>query len=63
MKGNKQTVVAEVVPVMTKIIEHKLTDSNYLDWSKTIRVYLQSENSAYVFIMIQGLIQQLMGEA
>ncbi|KAG8640957.1 hypothetical protein MANES_13G089260v8 [Manihot esculenta] len=27
---------------MTKITKHKLNGSNFLDWSKTIRIYLQS---------------------
>ncbi|EOY32437.1 Uncharacterized protein TCM_040357 [Theobroma cacao] len=35
-------VVADVILVMTKVTEHKLNGSNYLDWSKTNRVYLRS---------------------
>ena len=31
----------EVVPMMSKITEDKLTGPNYLDWSKTIRLYLR----------------------
>ncbi|EOY09553.1 Uncharacterized protein TCM_024961 [Theobroma cacao] len=38
----KSMVVADVIPVMTKITEHKLDGSNYLDWSKTVRLYLRS---------------------
>ena len=32
----------EVVPMTSKITEDKLTGPNYLDWSKTIRLYLKS---------------------
>ena len=40
---NKKPVSApEVVPMMSKITENKLTDLNYLDLSKTIRLYLRS---------------------
>ncbi|EOY04903.1 Cysteine-rich RLK (RECEPTOR-like protein kinase) 8 [Theobroma cacao] len=38
----KSMVVADVILVMTKITKHKLNGSNYLDWSKTVRVYLRS---------------------
>ncbi|XP_071912390.1 uncharacterized protein [Coffea arabica] len=31
-----------MVPVMSKITDHKFNNSNYLDWSKTDRLYLQS---------------------
>ncbi|XP_028762948.1 uncharacterized protein LOC114721283 [Neltuma alba] len=34
--------VSELVPTITKITDHKLTWINYLDWSKTIRLYLRS---------------------
>ncbi|KAH6784058.1 hypothetical protein C2S52_009017 [Perilla frutescens var. hirtella] len=34
--------VVDVVPVMTKITEHKLGSSNYLDWRQTIELYLLS---------------------
>ncbi|KAB5534418.1 hypothetical protein DKX38_017504 [Salix brachista] len=37
-----QTVISNVVPMTTKITEHKLNNSNYLNWSKTVRVYLRS---------------------
>ena len=39
---NKSVVMSDVVPVMSKITEHKLNGSNYLDWSKTVRLYLRS---------------------
>ena len=32
----------EVVPMMSKIMEDKLTGPNYLDWSKTTCLYLRS---------------------
>jgi len=35
-----QTVISDVVPMTTKITEHKLNNTNYLNWSKTVRVYL-----------------------
>ncbi|EOY13637.1 Uncharacterized protein TCM_032260 [Theobroma cacao] len=38
----KSMVVADVIPVMTKITEHKLNGSNYLDLSKIVQVYLKS---------------------
>ncbi|XP_058007912.1 uncharacterized protein LOC131182393 [Hevea brasiliensis] len=41
MADNKN-VISDVIPVMTKITEHKLNGSNYLKWSKTVRVYLRS---------------------
>ena len=35
--------IIDMVPVMSKITEHKLNGSdNYFDWSKTIRLYLRS---------------------
>ena len=41
--ADKKLVSAlEVVPMMFKITEDKLTSPNYLDWSKTIRLYLRS---------------------
>ena len=36
----KPALVPEVVPMMSKITEHKLNRLNYLDWSKTIRLYV-----------------------
>ena len=38
----KPTSKLEVVPMMTKITEDKLTGPNYLEWSKTIRIYVKS---------------------
>ncbi|EOY00946.1 Uncharacterized protein TCM_010849 [Theobroma cacao] len=38
----KSMIVVDVIPMMTKITEHKLNGFNYLDWSKTVRVYLIS---------------------
>ena len=38
----KSTSKPEVVPMMSKIIEDKLTGPNYLEWSKTIRIYVRS---------------------
>lgn len=34
--------ITEIVPAMSKITDHKLNGTNYLEWSKTIRVYLRS---------------------
>ena len=38
----KPTLKLEVVPMMSKITEDKLTGPNYLEWSKTIRIYVRS---------------------
>ena len=38
----KPALVLEVVPMMSKIREHKLNGLNYLDWSKTICLYVRS---------------------
>ncbi|XP_075076631.1 uncharacterized protein LOC107793242 [Nicotiana tabacum] len=40
MTETKPTV--DVIPVMSKITENKFMGSNYMDWSKTIRLYLWS---------------------
>lgn len=37
-------VVLGMVPMMSKIMDHKLNGFNYMDWSKTIRFYLWSIN-------------------
>ncbi|KAL3537868.1 hypothetical protein ACH5RR_001234 [Cinchona calisaya] len=37
-----KAVISDVIPTTTKITEHKLNGRNYLDWSKTVRVYLRS---------------------
>ena len=42
MAETKSVVTSDVVPVMSKITDHKLNNSNYLDWSKTVRLYLRS---------------------
>ena len=40
---DKKSVTApEVVSMMSKITEDKLTGPNYLDWSKTVCLYLRS---------------------
>ena len=38
----KNIVVTDAVPVTSKITEHKLIGLNYLDWCKTVRIYLRS---------------------
>ena len=38
----KFALVPEVVLMMSKITEHKLNGLNYLDWSKTICLYVRS---------------------
>ena len=38
----KPTPKLEVVPMMSKITKDKLTGPNYLEWSKTIRIYIRS---------------------
>ncbi|KAF9664308.1 hypothetical protein SADUNF_Sadunf16G0004800 [Salix dunnii] len=35
MADKKAIIISEIIPVMSKITEHKLNSSNYLDWSKT----------------------------
>ena len=41
MEENKN-FVADIVPIVSKITEHKLNGSNYIEWSKTIKFYLRS---------------------
>ena len=41
-EDKKHVSTPEVVLMMSKITEDKLTGPNYLDWSKTIRLYLRS---------------------
>ena len=41
-EDKKHVPMPEVVLMMSKITEEKLTSPNYSDWSKTIRLYLQS---------------------
>ncbi|EEF44168.1 conserved hypothetical protein [Ricinus communis] len=38
----KNLLVTEVIPMMSKITEYKLTGSNYLDWRKIVQIYLHS---------------------
>lgn len=40
MGTNSKFYVTEIIPIPTKIIEHKLKGPNYLEWSRKIRVYL-----------------------
>lgn len=40
--GDNKFFVSEVVSALAKITEHKLNYTNYLEWSKTIRVYLHN---------------------
>ncbi|KAL2497169.1 histone methyltransferase [Abeliophyllum distichum] len=42
MGDRKPVITSDVIPVMSKITEHRLNGSNYLDWSKTVRLYLRS---------------------
>ncbi|XP_071900983.1 uncharacterized protein [Coffea arabica] len=42
MAETKSVITSDVVPVMSKITDHKLNNSNYLDWSKMVRLYLRS---------------------
>ncbi|XP_071912580.1 uncharacterized protein [Coffea arabica] len=42
MAETKSVITSDVVPVMSKITDHKLNNSNYLDWSKTVHLYLRS---------------------
>ena len=41
-EDKKPISTLEVVSMMSKITEDKLTSPNYSDWSKTIRLYLRS---------------------
>ena len=38
----KSVTITDVILVMSKITEHKLNGSNFIDWSKTVQVYLRS---------------------
>lgn len=42
MTDMKNLVVSNVIPLASKITEHKLNGSNYSDWRWPIMVYLQS---------------------
>ncbi|RVW76474.1 Retrovirus-related Pol polyprotein from transposon TNT 1-94 [Vitis vinifera] len=41
MEESKNSV-ADIVPIVSKITEHKLNGSNYIEWNKTIKIYLRS---------------------
>lgn len=40
--GRKPVTISDVVPIMSKIADHKLDSINYLDWRQTIELYLLS---------------------
>ena len=42
MDAMKNLVISNVIPLASKITEHKLNGSNYYDWHRTILFYLQS---------------------
>ena len=42
MADIKNLVVSNVIPLASKITEHKLNGSNYYDWRRTILFYLRS---------------------
>ena len=42
LEEKKPTPKLEVVLMMSKITEDKLTGPNYLEWSKTIQIYVRS---------------------
>ncbi|KAH9764380.1 glutelin type-A 1 [Citrus sinensis] len=42
MVEKNYVIVSDMVPVMFKTTDHKLNGLNYLDWSKTVRLYLWS---------------------
>lgn len=48
MAETKPVVVSDVVLVMSKIMNHKLIGSNYLEWSKTIRLYLSIDKDDHL---------------
>ena len=39
---DKKVSITKIVRAMPKIIDHELNNTNYLEWSKTITVYLRS---------------------
>ena len=42
-EGEKKPVnVSDVIPIMSKITDHKLDGTNYLNWRQTIELYLLS---------------------
>ena len=46
LENKKHVSAPEVVPMMSKITEDKLTGPNYSDWSKPIHLYLRSIHMA-----------------
>ena len=42
LDDKKHVAVPEVVLMMSKITEHKSNGLNYLEWSKTIHLYVRS---------------------
>ena len=42
LDNQKPALMSEVVPMISKITEHKLNGLNYLKWSKTICLYVRS---------------------
>ena len=46
LDDQKPALVLEVVSMMSKITKHKLNGLNYLDWSKTIPLYVRSIHMA-----------------
>ena len=42
MSDKKPGVVSDIVPLVSKITEHKLNGINFLDWNNTIELYLLS---------------------
>ena len=57
MIDKNSTVVWDVVSVMSKIMDHKLNGLNYLDWSKTIRLYLRKiEDPLHIVVsLLKGI--------
>ena len=41
MTDKKPVVMSKVILVMSKITNHKLNGHSYLDWSKTVQLYLR----------------------
>ena len=42
MAEEKVIILSDVIPVISKISDHKLTRENYTDWNKTIRMFMLS---------------------
>ena len=54
----KSVTITDVILVMSKIIEHKLNRSNFIDWSKIVRVYLRSIEKDNHLLKTHPLITQ-----